>query len=568
MQNRLSESKSPYLLQHAENPVDWYPWGPEAFARAEAEDKPILLSIGYSACHWCHVMANESFMDEETAEIINRHFVPIKVDREERPDIDKLYMHVCQILTGDGGWPLHVFLTPSKKPFFAGTYYPPEDANGRIGFKSLLKNAARAWEEERQSVVDTAGKITDVLNREEEGMYKETIKSDAMDAAAAALSGAFDTLYGGFGPAPKFPMPSTPMFLLSYGRKYANAESRMMAEKTLQKMHDGGLCDHVGGGFFRYATDRAWTVPHYEKMLYDNALLAIAFLEAGGHFVSYAKRTLDFMDSTLGDAAGGFYSSVSAENEDGEGAFYLWDAEEVREVLGRAAGDFCRAFHITEGSLPRVERIAASDYEKELAALLERRQKRPAPPIDRKILTGWNALAAVAFAKYGAASGDASYTDRARRTVDFINRILRDAQGRLLSRYYDGEAGIYAFSEDYAYLLWALLSLYEATNDAEYLTHAKETWGDISRLFLEERGGVLHGAKDAERMIAPLLEADDGATPGANAVLAMCLWKLYQQTGDVQYKTDMEKIFFAFGGQVNMHPSAFCFLLYAKLLTE
>lgn len=568
MANRLSESKSPYLLQHAENPVDWYPWGAEAFEKAEAEDKPVFLSIGYSACHWCHAMARESFSDPQTAEILNRHFVPVKVDREERPDVDAVYMNVCRAMTGDGGWPLNVILTPGRKPFFAGTYFPKEDTGGYMGFKTILRSAADAWQGRRQAVVDTAGKITDVLNREEEGMYTETISPSAADDGAAVLAESYDKTYGGFGAAPKFPMPQIPMFLLSYGRKYANAESRMMAEKTLQRMHDGGLCDHVGGGYFRYATDREWKRPHFEKMLYDNALLSIAFLEAGGSFVSYAEETLDFMERVLRSDAGGFFSAVSAESVEGEGAYYLWSIDEVRTVLGKDAKDFCRTFHITEKSLPYAERVNTEDYKNALSALLQKRLSRPAPDIDRKILTGWNALCAVAFARAAQATGNARYSDTAEEILAFIDGALRASDGRLLARYFGGEAGIYAFCEDYAYLLWAQLSLWEATGKEEYLTHAKETWGDIVRLFWTERGGAVYSARDAEKMIVHLMEGDDGATPSANAVLALCLYKLFVATGDVQYKADMEKIFFAFGGQVNMHPEAFCFMLYAKLQTE
>lgn len=568
MANRLTDSKSPYLLQHASGPVDWYPWGAEAFEKAEAEDKPVLLSIGYSACHWCHAMAEESFSDPATAELINRHFIPVKVDREERPDVDKVYMNVCRAMTGDGGWPLHLILTPGRKPFFAGTYYPKEDMEGHIGFKTILKRAADAWSDRRQAVVDTAGKITDVLNREEEGMYVEEISAEAAETAAAELAAAYDREYGGFGTAPKFPMPQIPMFLMAYGRKYANAESRLMAEKTLQKIHDGGLCDHVGGGYFRYATDRAWRRPHYEKMLYDNALLTIAFLEAGGSFNAYAADTLRFMESTLKSDAGGFYSAVSAESTEGEGSFYLWDAAEVRDVLGKDARDFCRTFHITERSLPYVERESTADYEKQRAALLRKRQTRPHPDIDRKILTGWNALAAVAYARAGSVLQETAYTRTAEEILHFIDTALRTEDGRLLARYYGGEAGINAFAEDYAYLLWAQLTVWETTGQAEYLTHARETWGDIVRLFWDERGGAVFSARDAEKMIVRLMEGDDGATPPANGVLALCLYKLFTATGDVQYKTDMEKIFFAFGGQVNINPSAFCFMLYAKLATE
>lgn len=568
MSNRLRGSKSPYLLQHAENPVDWYPWGAEAFEKAAAEDKPVLLSVGYSACHWCHQMARESFSDPETAAIINKNFIPVKVDREERPDVDKVYMQVCQAMTGSGGWPLHVWLTPSKKPFFAGTYYPKEAKGGQLSFKDILESAARGWSERRQQLVDTAGKITDTLGREEEGMYTETIAVGTADEAAEALSEIFDAEYGGFGGAPKFPMPHIPMFLSAYGRKYANAQSRLMAEKTLQKIHDSALCDHVGGGYFRYATDREWRKPHYEKMLYDNALMAIAFFEVGGSFLPYGEEVLEFLLHEMRSEGGGFFSAISAESERGEGAYYLWDAGEVKAVLGKDAKEFCRAFHITERSLPYVDKESVSEYRSQLTALYKKRQARPAPETDRKILTGWNALCAVAFARGAAALQKPEYAETAKEILSYIDAVLRTPDGRLFTRSFGGEAGVYAFSEDYAYLLWAQLTLYEASGEAEYLIRAKEAWGDIVRLFRTEKGGVLQTARDSEKMIYNIMEGDDGAVPPANGVLALCLYKLYVATGDVQYKTDMEKIFYAFGGQVNKYPSAFTFMLYAKLMTE
>ncbi len=565
MANRLQDAKSPYLLAHADNPVDWYPWSAEAFERAQAEDKPILLSIGYSACHWCHTMAEESFSDDATAKIINRNFIPVKVDREERPDVDAVYMRVCRSLTGSGGWPLHLLLTPSKKPFFAGTYYPPEDCGGIIGFKTLLQNAADAWSYRRQAVVDTAGKITDVLGRAQDSLYSQPIPSNACDRAANQLALEFDKENGGFGDAPKFPMPHLCMFLLEYGRQYASANSRAMAEKTLQKIHDGGLHDHVGGGYFRYATDMRWQKPHYEKMLYDNAMLSIAFLEAGGSFLPYAAETLHFLETTLKSENGGFYSAVSATSSQGEGKYYLWNAEEVREALGKDARSFCRTFHISKESLPYVEREDILPYKENLALLHALRKKRPAPPLDRKILTGWNALAAVAFAKASVLLNNPAFLDTAKNILYFINTALRDHDGRLLSRYYEGESGIYAFSEDYAYLMWAQLSLYEATNDTAYLTNAKETWADVIRLFWDTRGGAYFNAADAEQLIFRLMEGEDNAIPSANAVFALCVGKLFTATGDTHYKDDMEKILNAFGSQVDSQPTAFCFLLYAKL---
>lgn len=568
MANRLIESKSPYLLQHADNPVDWYPWGAEAFEKAAAEDKPVLLSIGYSACHWCHEMARESYEDPETAMLINRNFVPVKVDREERPDVDKVYIKVCHAMTGGAGWPLHILLTPSGKPFFAGTYFPKERRTGQLSFKDILYSAAEGWSGRRQEIVDTAGKITDTLGREDEGMYTETISSAAMDSAAEALSESFDATYGGFGGAPKFPMPHIPMFLSLYGRKYANMQARLMAEKTLQKIHDSAICDHVGGGYFRYATDREWKKPHFEKMLYDNALMAIAFFELGGSFLPYGEDVLTFLQSEMRSEGGGFFSAISAESVRGEGAYYLWDAEEVKSVLGKEAKEFCRAFHIDRQSLPYVDKESASAYAGQLAALYKTRKTRPAPETDRKILTGWNALCAVAFAKGGAALGKTEYTETAKEILAYVDAVLRAPDGRLYARSFGGEAGVYAFSEDYAFLLWAQLTLYETTGEDVFLMRAKEAWGDIVRLFWTDRGGVFHSARDGEKLIYSIMEGEDGAVPPANGVLALCLYKLYTATGDVQYKTDMEKIFFAFGGQVNAYPEAFTFMLYAKLMTE
>lgn len=568
MANRLENAKSPYLLAHATQPINWYPWGTEAFERAQKEDKPVLLSIGYSACHWCHVMATESFSDPETAKLVNSRFIPVKVDKEERPDIDAIYMQVCQAMTGSGGWPLNLLLTPSKKPFFAGTYYPKKDRDGRIGFRTLLENAADAWSERRQELVDTAGKITDVLNREKDGIYEAKISADAADRAFAALTEAFDTEYGGFYGAPKFPMPQIPLFLLEYGRKYASTQSRCMAEKTLQKICEGGLFDHVGGGFFRYATDEKWQKPHFEKMLSENGFMVIALLEAGGNLTRYAEKTLSFLENEMQSANGGFFSAVSATTEEGEGAYYLWDAREIRNLIGKDAHAFCRTFHITEKSLPYMEREDAVDYEATLATLYKARSIRPAPRIDEKILTAQNALVAVAFARGGQVLQNPAYIETAKNILHFINTTMRDKEGRLLCRYYQGDADIRAFSEDYAYLMWAQIALYEATGDGGYLQSARESWADVVHLFRDTRGGIYFCARDAEEMITRLMEGHDGALPSANAIFAFLLYKLYTITGDTNYRSDMQKIFDAFGGQINETPDAFCFMLYARLVSE
>ena len=420
MANRLKDSKSPYLLLHKDNPVNWYMWGAEAFEKAVEEDKPIFLSIGYSACHWCHQMAREAFSDRETADLINLNFVPIKVDREERPDIDEVYMRFCHGMTGSGGWPLNLFLTPHKKPFFAGTYYPIDDTPHGMGFKTLLRRAADSWTANRQTVVDTAGKITDAFLREEEGMYREPISADTPKKARDAFAASFDELHGGFGLAPKFPMPQIPLFLLRYGKKYGDGRAVKLAETTLEKIRDGGLFDHVGGGFFRYSTDRAWKIPHYEKMLYDNALLTLAFLEAGGKFVPYAEETLRFLNRTLKSEEGAFYSAISAENEKGEGAFYLWDKEEVAEILGKDADAFIKTYHISARSLPYTSAPPSADFSSSLEKLYKKRQSRPLPPIDKKILLGQNALLATAFLKAALVTGKAEYKACAEEILSFI----------------------------------------------------------------------------------------------------------------------------------------------------
>lgn len=568
MANHLRFAKSPYLLLHKDNPVSWYMWGAEAFEKAEAEDKPIFLSIGYSACHWCHQMAREAFSDKETAHLINTYFVPIKVDREERPDIDEVYMRFCQGMTGFGGWPLNLFLTPRRKPFFAGTYYPIEDTEGGMGFKTLLRKAAESWGAERQAVVDTASKITDALGREEEGMYTEPISAAAPEKAREAFSASFDRLYGGFGTAPKFPMPQIPLFLLAYGKKQKDADAVKMAETTLEKMHNSGLCDHVGGGFFRYATDREWRIPHYEKMLYDNALLSIAYLEAGGRFIPYAEETLRFLCRTMKSEAGGFYSAVSAENEAGEGAFYLWDEAEVREVLGEAADDFIKTYHISARTLPYVSAPPSMDFSSALAKLYKRRQNRPHPDIDKKILTGQNALLATAFLKAALVTGKTEYACKAEEILSFIERNLRRKDGRLLASFFEGAASVPAFSPDYAYLLWALLTLFEVTKNKEHLSAAMKTGEEIIRLFWKEEGGAYFIGRDAEPLILRPMRGDDGAMPPENAVLALCFRKLFSITGNEQYKTYGEKIFFAFGGLINQYPEAFASMLYAFLMAE
>ncbi len=564
--NRLYKSKSPYLLSHAQNPVNWYPWSAEAFEKARLEDKPIFLSIGYSACHWCHEMAKESFSDKKTADVINKFFVPIKVDREQRPDIDTVYMNVCRAITGSGGWPLNLFLTPSKKPFFAGTYYPEVERGGLPSFKSIAESAARAWSENRQEIVETAGKIAELIN-DSDFLYSEDIFPDSAETAFESLQNVFDEEYGGFGSFQKFPMAPTLLFLLLYSKKYASREALDMAEKTLSKIATGGLCDHIGGGFFRYSTTRNWSVPHYEKMLFENALLAYTFFEAGEAFEKTACRTLEFMLDSLRSQVGGFYTSLSAVTKNGEGAFYLWNKREIKEVLGKAAPDFCKTFNIGDKkSLPQILNDTDKNFSAEFLLLKNRRAEREKPSIDKKFLTSANCAAICAFARGYRATQNKKYLISAKSTLNFLDENLRSSEGRLMSSFCDGELSVTAFADDYCFYLWALLELYDATEDSLYLKRAQEAWLEIMNYFWDERGGVYFYAADAEGLILRPMEAEDGALPSSNSVLALCLEKLYSITGDTNYLFDAKKIYHTFGSLINEEPAGFCFMLYANML--
>jgi uncharacterized protein YyaL (SSP411 family) len=565
--NRLINEKSPYLLQHAHNPIDWYPWGSEAFHRAGAEDKPILLSIGYSACHWCHEMANQSFSDPKTAETVNKYFIPVKVDREERPDIDTVYMNVCRVLTGQGGWPLNLLLTPSKKPFFAGTYYPKDDMGQYVGFKTILNNAAQAWSSNRQSVVESASKITELINQGLTPVPGE-IDEDITDRCADILIKSFDKEYGGFGEAPKFPTPQIIMFLLQYSKNHGNSLSGEVALKTLQKIYEGGLHDHIGGGYFRYCTDEKWMIPHFEKMLYDNALLAISFFEAGEFYRQKATEILSFLQSEMRDPEGVFYSAVSAVSSEGEGVFYLWNQKEISDALGKDSEKFIKHFNIDKKGyfkgkcLPRLTGEPYKNHESDLQKLYIKRLLRPAPDIDKKILSGQNALAAIAFVRAYRSEDAEDYLSIAKKCVDYVDTNMRDAGGRLLASFVDGEGSIPAFADDYTYLLWAFLELYEA-GQTQYLESAKNTWLDITKYFLSENGGLYFYASDSEQLIARPMEGYDLSMPSANSVALLCLKKLYNITKDEGYKKDYDNILKTFGGEVNTEPTGFCFMLYA-----
>ncbi|HJX13904.1 MAG TPA: thioredoxin domain-containing protein, partial [Dehalococcoidales bacterium] len=504
--NRLAREKSPYLLQHAANPVDWYPWGDEAFGKAARENKPVFLSIGYSTCHWCHVMAHESFEDPEVGRLLNEGFVAVKVDREERPDIDMLYMTVCQAMTGSGGWPLTILLTPDRRPFYAGTYIPRESRYGRLGLLELLPRIRELWTTRPNDLPDSAARITATLQRAVALPPGAELGEDVLHRAWEELAPRFDTRYGGFGTAPKFPSPHNLTFLLRYGKRTGREEARDMVERTLRAMRRGGIHDHIGFGFHRYATDPTWLVPHFEKMLYDQALLATAYLEAyqatgREEYARTAREIFTYVRRDMTAPEGAFYTAEDADSEGVEGKFYVWTSAEIKQILAPGEADlFTRVFNIREEgnfadgaesgrtghNIPHLTRpleeisaelqIPLSKLEQKLEAirrkLFTHREQRVRPHRDDKILTDWNGLMIAALALGARALGEPEYAAAARQAADFILNNLVGPDGRLLHRYRDGEAAIPAHLDDYAFLVHGLVELYEATFEVGYLERA------------------------------------------------------------------------------------------------
>jgi uncharacterized protein len=567
--NRLADETSPYLLQHKDNPVDWYPWGDEALARAKREDKPILVSIGYSACHWCHVMERESFEDPDVASVMNDLFVCIKVDREERPDVDAIYMEAVQLMTGHGGWPLNAFLTPDGVPFYAGTYFPPEPRHQMPSWRNVLEGVARGWDEQRDDIVDGSQRIVERLNATAamEAPAGE-LDPEVIAAALTATKRRYDADNGGWGGAPKFPAASVVEFLLRRGE-------REMALHTLRRMAGGGMYDQVGGGFARYSVDAQWLVPHFEKMLYDNALLARAYLhgfQVSGepYFERVCRETLDWALRDLRQEEGGFASALDADSEGVEGKFYVWTLDEVRDVLGADADTAIAYFGMTEAGNFEGANIpvrATADPEN-IAALKERlrvaREQRVWPALDDKRLTAWNALMISALADAGAALPEPRYLEAATAAAHFVLRELRDEQGRLLRTYNHGTAHLNAYLEDHAFLLEALLTLYEATFDPRWFTEARALADQMLERFSDpERGGFFSTASDHETLIARRKDVDDAPTPSGGAAAAFGLLRLARLTGEARYED-------AAIGQLKLlhhlapeHPGAFGHLLQA-----
>lgn len=577
MANKLQSEKSPYLLQHKDNPVDWYPWNASAFKAAELEDKPIFLSIGYSTCHWCHVMAHESFEDTEVAEIL-KDFVCIKVDREERPDIDAVYMDVCQALTGSGGWPLTILMTPKQKPFFAGTYFPKKSRYGQPGLIELLKQVKYLWDHDRKRLIDTGNQITNMLAKNKECGFIDPEKS-ILTEAYELLRKSFDPEFGGFGTAPKFPTPHNLLFLLRHYQCEKNPNALRMVEKTLDSMTRGGIFDQIGGGFSRYSTDEKWLIPHFEKMLYDNALLISTCLETyqitkKECYAGIARRTLDYVLRELTDPAGGFYCGQDADSDGEEGKYYAFDPDEIESVLGHEKGkEFCRLYGIThrgnfEGkSIPnrigqKTEgwRINAP----ELETLYEYRKQRFPLHKDDKILLSWNAWMIIALAKAGSILHDAHYLSVATAAQRFIEENMTDQHNRLFHRFRDGEAAHAGQLDDYAVYSLALLELYRTTLDANYLKQAIFRASQIADLFEDEtNGGFFLDAYDAEKLITRPKELYDGAIPSGNSVVALVLSRIAFLTGDVRWHERSDRQIRFISGQIRNYPIGYSFSLLA-----
>ena len=626
MSNRLAQEKSPYLLQHKDNPVDWYPWGEEAFEKARREAKPVFLSIGYSTCHWCHVMEEESFENPAVAQVMNENFVSIKVDREERPDLDNIYMTAVQALAGTGGWPLSVFLTPEKKPFFGGTYWPPEDRWGRPGFISVLNSIREAWKTNRPALLKQSQDLVRSLERRAASQAGGTfnLSEETLRAAARDLRTAFDETHGGFGQGIKFPRSHTLSFLLRFWKRTGEKETLAMVERTLTEMAQGGMWDLLGGGFHRYSTDSRWFLPHFEKMLYDQALLSKTYLEAyqvtkREEYSKVVREIFDYVLRDLRGPEGAFYSAEDADSLDPkagrkrEGAFYVWEHSEILEILGERDGAlFNRIYGVLpggnvekdpQGEFPKKNVLSltknaeeavlefkrpAAEVEKILEASRKKlfearadgsglpdqaasrrlselvRAKRTRPHRDDKILTDWNGLMISSLAFGSLVLEEPRYSQAAREAADFILEKLVRKDGRLLHRWRDGEAAIPGTVEDYAFFIHGLFDLYEATFEVRYLAEARRLSEEMLRLFWDDKaGGFFFTAGDREKLIVRQKEIYDGAIPSGNSVAALDLLRVGRLTMAKELEKKAELLFDAFSNQIKENPEAYPQMLIA-----
>ncbi len=588
--NHLIHEKSPYLLQHAYNPVEWYPWGKAAFAKAKAERKPIFLSIGYATCHWCHVMERECFEDPEVAALMNETFVNIKVDREERPDVDQVYMTVCQMLTGSGGWPLTIIMTPERKPFFAGTFFPKHGRFQKPGLMELIPRIALMWKERRADLEASASEITSHLERVSASGKASSPGPSTLDEAYRQLATRFDAENGGFATAPKFPSPHNLVFLLRQWRRTGSQKALEMVRATLDSMRDGGIWDHVGWGFHRYSTDRRWRVPHFEKMLYDQATLAMAYLEArqatgDPSYGKTAREILAYVDRDLGSPGGGFDSAEDADSEGVEGKFYLWTLAELRKLLSReelrvaikawnidpegnfgneitGEADGTNILYRTEddaelaGSLGLPEDRVRELLESARVKLLEARSRRTRLLRDDKVLTDWNGLMIAAFARAASVFNETDYAHRARRAAEFILSNLYDSRGRLLHRWRDGQAAVPAMLDDHAFLALGMLELYESTFDPRWLQRALDLAAEADTRFSAPDGSLYLTATDAEELLVRPRDAHDGAIPSGSSVLLDVFLRLGRLTGDERWSRRADRLIQSMGAQVERSPAA------------
>jgi uncharacterized protein YyaL (SSP411 family) len=607
--NALIHEQSPYLLQHAHNPVQWQPWCDAAFEQARRENKPVFVSIGYATCHWCHVMERESFENEDIAAQLNADYVSIKIDREERPDIDAIYMAACQALTGHGGWPLSVFMTPDKKPFFVGTYFPPRDYANRRGFPSILAAISHAWRTDREQIEQASNSITASLQRlsttnesppkqaTDASSKQNELSPDVLLQALARYEQTFDPQYGGFGAQPKFPSPQNLLLLLRLYKRTGEQSALDMVERTIVEMRKGGVYDHIGYGFHRYSTDRFWLVPHFEKMLYDQAMMALVYIEAyqltkNPLYAAVAEEIFTYVLRDMTSPEGGFYCAEDADSEGREGKFYVWNYQEIMELLGEENGTlFCTVYNIrpdgnfadeasgvmTGENIPHMRRSIddiAEQFDLEPAELQARlsiirrrlfdeRDRRVHPLKDDKVLTDWNALIIAAFAIGGRVFDNALYTGAAERAWEFIQTTMTTPEKRLLHRWRAGKAGILGFLDDYAFLAWAAFELYHTTQRTSYLSACTRLCDDMLLLFAAPDGGFTLSAHDHEQLITQTKEGYDGALPSGNSIAATVLAKIGKLTGNERYLQAARTTLHAFAPAVRAYPVGFAQMLIA-----
>jgi len=594
-QNNLSQSQSPYLIQHASNPVDWYPWDEKAFKKAEKENKPIFLSIGYSTCHWCHVMNDESFEDSTVAELMNQNFVNIKVDREEMPEIDHLYMSVCQAMTGRGGWPLTIVMTPQKEPFFAGTYFPKNGQAQKPGMVQLIPSIANAWSTKQEEIRDSIDKIQNYLTHINTSVPGGEWDGAMIQGAFNQYASRFDPDFGGFGKSPKFPSAHNLIFLIRYSRLYNNPTALKMIKTTLNYMRLGGIFDQIGLGFHRYSTDKRWLLPHFEKMLYDQAMLSMAYLEAyhltrNIDYANVAREIFTYVLRDMTDKEGGFFSAEDADSEGKEGTFYFWTKKELVEILGEKNGKIMAEvygflemgnFHdeataqTTGKNIPYLQdnrNALAKEFDitlNELNEIIENsrtklfdvRQDRVHPQKDDKILTDWNGLMIAAFALGGQILNEPEYTNAAKKAAEFVHKKLRNKNSKLFKSYRNGKSGLSPHLDDYSFMVWGLLNLYEGTFNVEYLSRALELTKVMNENFSDENGGFFIGSKDAEKLMVRAKFSYDSAIPSGNSVAVMNLFRLSKMTGNKKWTNLAEKTLKAFTDEAKQTPTGFAHML-------